>query len=96
MSQDDRERMAIAKKLARLAEPYAEECINTLVKIMRDDDSRQQRAATVDLLTLMQEGATDDKQGGNTRIMIVQSSDIQRLGEMQRQAQLEAQAKVVR
>jgi hypothetical protein len=90
--------MAIAKKLARLAEPYAEECINTLVKIMRDDDSRQQRAATVDLLTLMQEGATDEKgQGGNTRVLIVNAPDIHRLGEMQRMAlQAEKQGQGVR
>lgn len=90
---------ATAARLCELASEYADEAITTLVEVMRDRESRQ-RVAAVSLLTeLMTLGElAAAKGGGATKVIVLQSSDVARLEEMQRKAneQRAVEAKVFR
>lgn len=94
MSQADRDKLAHAKHLAKLAAPYAEEIVNTAVEVMRDVESRQRLNAAAFLAELIQEGEPDGGKGGDVRVVVLSANDVQRLGDMQREAK--AEAKVIR
>ena len=85
MSQADRDKLAACKELARLASPYAEEIVKCAVAIMRDVESRQRLNAATFLAQLMQEGEPEGGKG-EVRVVVLQANDVQRLGEMQREA----------
>lgn len=83
MSQADRDKLAHAKHLAKLAAPYAEEIVATAVEVMRDPESRQRLNAATFLAQLMSEGEPEGGKG-EVRVVVLQAQDVQRLGEMQR------------
>jgi hypothetical protein len=83
MSQADRDKLAAAKELARLAAPYAQEIVQVAVEVMRDTTSRQRLNAATFLAQLMSEGEPEGGKG-EVRVVVLQAQDVQRLGEMQR------------
>jgi hypothetical protein len=89
MSQADRDKLAAAKQLAKLAAPYAEEIVRVTVEVMRDPESRQRLNAATFLAQLMQEGEPEGGKG-DVRVVVLQASDVQRLGDMQREARATA------
>lgn len=88
-----------ASRLADLAAPYEEEIIATAVEVMRDRGTeerpnRQRLNAAAFLAQLRQQQAVNGNGGGGeVRVIVVPAADIQKLGEMQRQAMLAEKTK---
>jgi hypothetical protein len=88
-----------ASRLAELAAPFEEEIIATALEVMRDKGTperpnRQRLNAAAFLAQLRQQQPVNGNAGGGeVRVVVVSQPDIQKLGEMERQARLEAKAK---
>lgn len=75
------------KKLGALAAKYVPDIVRTAVVVMNDTESRQRLNAAA----LLAEWATENtKQSGNgggaVKLLVLDRADIQRLGDMQREA----------
>lgn len=90
---EDRERLAaVRRKLAALfTEDDLDECHSALMGVVRNPDSRQIVPAAALIFSIVQEADVDAKAasgGANVKVLVVNTPDIQRLGELQRQAQI--------
>jgi hypothetical protein len=84
---EDRERLAkVRAKLAALfTEDDLADCRTILLEVARDQTSRQRVNAVALIFQVVQEADVEAKQGKNdVRVVVLQASDVQRLGEMQR------------
>jgi hypothetical protein len=72
------------EKVAELVAPYVPEAIQALVEVMRDPDSRQRRNAALDLIQLSLGAKPESSGKSDVRVVVLNASDVQRLGEMQR------------
>jgi hypothetical protein len=83
------------KYVSDLALPYVPGALQRLNRIAQDEESRQSRQACVDILNFYLAGASEGSSGGSSdvKVVVVNASDIQKLGEMQRQAILAEKTK---